>query len=158
MNGYSSLIIYVSVCHIRLNRKVGLSGTIGINFYHIRSSLHNGRCILSFDTVCFIINIRCSGMNFYGIRIHCFRSRHICWKKFQIHFYFLRCCFCMSNRICTNHCNGITILENLLITENRTVPSISFIGWEGNQTCNPVLSGYILIGNDLIYTGHIFCF
>ena len=160
MNGNHAVFINISISAVRLQMEMRLTGTVALNFYHIRCTVKVK--IRSFDTICLIVGIRCSGMNLNCILCHGFRSTHICRQNLKLNLNRIGSSSCMCFRICSNDGNGITKLEYFFITEYRTVPSITFIVQrQHDKTVDSVLatcSYNVFRSDNLKYARHLFCF
>jgi len=77
-------------------------------------------------------------MNFNGIFCHCGRSVHISRQNFQFDFYQFCCGIRLFLGIRTDNRDRVSDLENFFIAKDRTIPSVSFIGREGDQAGNLV--------------------
>ena len=57
--------------------------------------------------------------------------------------------------MCQYHCNGVTVLEDFFVVQNRPFLAVALVGGE-SQAVDPVRSGYILIGQHPVNARNFF--
>ena len=138
--------------------KMRLPAAVGLCFRHKSCGFHDGACLLPFDTIGLVVNVGRSRMDLNGILCHGLRRAHISRKRFKVQPYFFGCLFCVFLCVGGDHSHRIPYLEDLFITEDRTVPAIPFIVGKGDKAADAVLSLYILCSDHFDHTGHFLRF
>ena len=160
MYGEHTVLIDIGIATVRLQVQMGLAGAVGLNFHHIGCGIKVK--VRAFDTVGFVIGVGNAGMDLNGVLRNGIHGVHVSGQLFNVHFYRIGSGSGMGFGIGGHNGDGVTELENLLITQNRTLPAIGFVVQrQHDKTVDAVLSTgchNILGGDDLEHTGHFFGF
>ena len=103
--------------------------------------------LLTFGDLLNVVDVRGTGMDFDGIRLHGGRGAHVGGQLFQLDLHLGSGGLGVLLGIGTDDGDGVTSLENFGIAEDRTLPAISQVGGEGDQAGNAVFALNVFMGN-----------
>jgi len=115
MDCQSAFIVVISKTDIGFDGHVRLALHVEAIFHHIIRSFHDRFGIWTFGDVLFVIDIRCSRVDFDCVFSHSGRSIQVGGQNFQLYFDFLCCSFGLLDGIGAYNGDGIPILEDFCI-------------------------------------------
>ena len=156
----SQAALFVKICAsaVRLHGEVRLAAAIKFILDHMGCLFHQRRRILTLYDSLLIIDVRSTRMYLHGIGRHSRRGAHVSGKNFEVHLHLLCSGIGIFIGIGADDCNGVSELKDLILAKYWTVPAISLISREGDQTRNGVLALHVLMRDDLVYARHLFSF
>ncbi len=96
-------------------------------------------------------------MDLDGILRHGSGSAHVGGQLFIGYLYFFGGSQRLLFGIRADNSDGVTVLENLGVAKDGTVPAIALVGGEGDQTINAIVPFDVFVGDHFKDTGHLFC-
>ncbi len=158
MDAQFAFVVQIGKPYVRLNGHVRLATNIEIVFYDMGSAVENRTCFLAFGDALFKVDIGRTRMNLNGIISHGGRGAHVFGQPFHLDLDLGSRGLSILVGISTNNSNGIPVLEDLLVAQDGTIPTVTLVGGEGDQAGDTVFAFDVLVGNDLFNAGHFLGF
>ena len=157
VEAHLAFIIDIPESDVRLDGHLGLTAKIVLAFHNIGGFFHDRLGVLTLDQILGEVDVRGAGVDLDGVRSHGRRCVHVVRKYFQVELHQLSggigMLFCIGNY----DGNGVPILVNLIVTENRAVPAVTLVGGEGYQTGDAVFALDVLVGDNLDHAQRLLC-
>ena len=93
-------------------------------------------------------------MDFDGVFGHGGRGTHVGRKDLKVELHLLRRCGSILVGVGADDGHCVAVLEDLLVAQDGTVPSVTLVRGEGDEACDPVFPLNVLVGDDLVDAGH----
>ena len=136
---------------IRLDGQVGLAlGVVGAFHHHAVGAFEERRGIVALDQALLVVGVGGTGVNFDGILGHGRRGVHVGREDFEVDLHELSGLAGDLLGSGGHQGDSVTVLEHLFVAQDRTIPTVTLVGGEGDQTGDAVLALDVLGGDDAV--------
>ena len=157
VHGDHAVLVNVGVAAVGLQMQVGLTGAVGLDFHHVGSGVKVE--VGTLDTVGLVVGVGSAGMNFDGVLGNGVHGVHVGGQLFDVHDHGVSGGTGVGLGVGGNDGDGVTELEDLLVTQDRTIPAVALVVQrQHDQTVDAVLAagGHDVLGSDnLLNAGHL---
>ncbi len=156
VDGEALVVVEVGEAHIGFHGQVGLALEVVAAFHHVGRGLHQGCGVLPLDHGDFEVDVGGAGVDLQGVLRHGRRRAHVGRKLLQLHHDLLGSGPGLVLVFGADDGQGVPVLEDLGVAEDRPVPAVPGVGGEGDQAGDAVLALDVLVGDHLEDPGHLF--
>ena len=158
MDRQAALFIVIGEAHVGLDGQVRLALQVEAILDHVGGRLHDRLGVRPFGDLLLEVDVGRAGVDLDGVVGHGGRRAHVGRQLFQLHLDLLGRGLGLLDGVGADDGDGVAILEDLGVAQDRPIPAVALVGREGDQAGDAVLALDILVGDDLEHAGHLLGF